>query len=334
MTKINSKELAVVVIGRNEGSRLLSCFESLKDYLPRIVYVDSGSIDESIGTALQYGITVVTLNSDLPFTAARARNAGFAKVLEIWKNVRYIQFIDGDCELNPQWIPNALENLTKETSLGIVCGRRREKYPSASLYNQLCDIEWDTPVGSTQSCGGDALVKVEAFAKVNGFDSSLIAGEEPEMGYRMIRQGYSIERIHCEMTLHDANMKSFHQWMKRTIRSGYAYANGYWLHHTEPAPLHQKRNISILFYSLLVPTAALTIIFLKGFPEGALFFLFIQLSLVTKVFLSSRQRTNSRFHLLCYSIFVSIGKFCEGFGQLKFLSHLLLNKKGTLIEYK
>src|SRR5664280_804375 len=42
-------------------------------------------------------------------------------------------------------------------NLAVVCGRRRERNPDASIYNRLCDLEWDTPIGETLSCGGDSL---------------------------------------------------------------------------------------------------------------------------------------------------------------------------------
>ena len=44
----------------------------------RVVYVDSGSTDGSVQAARAAGAEVVALDMALPFTAARARNAGLA----------------------------------------------------------------------------------------------------------------------------------------------------------------------------------------------------------------------------------------------------------------
>ena len=35
-------------------------------------------------------------------------------------------------------------------------------YPEATIYNQLCDWEWQRPPGRAKSCGGDALMRVAA----------------------------------------------------------------------------------------------------------------------------------------------------------------------------
>src|SRR5262249_40970901 len=90
----------IVAIGRNEGLRFQRCLASLPGSAI-IVYVDSGSVDGSTHRAQQHGALVVELNDETPFTAARARNAGYAKLKSLAPELKYIQFIDGDCELMP-----------------------------------------------------------------------------------------------------------------------------------------------------------------------------------------------------------------------------------------
>jgi glycosyltransferase involved in cell wall biosynthesis len=69
------RDFAVVIIGRNEGDRLRRCLESVAGR--DIVYVDSGSTDDSIATAERAGAEIARLDPATGFTAARARNAGF-----------------------------------------------------------------------------------------------------------------------------------------------------------------------------------------------------------------------------------------------------------------
>ena len=66
-----------VVIGRNEGERLRICLQSVIGQVRRVVYVDSGSTDGSVALAQSLGARVVQLDLAQPFTAARARNAGW-----------------------------------------------------------------------------------------------------------------------------------------------------------------------------------------------------------------------------------------------------------------
>jgi glycosyltransferase involved in cell wall biosynthesis len=92
-------DLGIVVIGRNEGQRLIRCLTSLMGREHVVVYVDSGSADSSVSEAEHLGASVVKLDLTQPFTAARARNEGFKALMAAKPDVRFVQFIDGDCEL-------------------------------------------------------------------------------------------------------------------------------------------------------------------------------------------------------------------------------------------
>ncbi|NWK95852.1 glycosyl transferase [Sphingobium lactosutens] len=213
-----------VVIGRNEGGRLAGCLESVLQAIDCVVYVDSGSVDGSADMARRLGIPLVELDDSIPFTAARARNAGAEWLSEHAPHLLYIHFIDGDCELRSDWLRRALDVMEAEPNLAAVCGRRRERFPDQSAYNRLCDNEWNTRIGLTETCGGDALFRIEPFREVGGFSSAMIAGEEPDLCHRIRRRGWSIRRIDAEMTVHDAAMTRFAQWWQRNRRSGYATA--------------------------------------------------------------------------------------------------------------
>ena len=170
-----SARIGVVAIGRNEGERLRACLESARRDCEALVYVDSGSTDDSVEIARSLGAQVVDLDLSIPFTAARARNAGFERLCREWPDVTYVQFVDGDCELEAGWIAKAEQTLDSE-DWAVVCGRRRERYREATIYNRLCDMEWDTPVGPAAACGGDAMMRVDVFRQVGGFSEDLIAG--------------------------------------------------------------------------------------------------------------------------------------------------------------
>jgi GT2 family glycosyltransferase len=216
--------IGIVVIGRNEGERLIRCLRSLPHHGVRTVYVDSGSTDGSIDAARDNGAQVVPLDLSVPFTAARARNAGIAALRELDDTMDYVQFIDGDCELDPSWIATARDFLEHNSQVAVVCGRRRDRFPQVSIYNAMCDREWDTPVGEAEACGGDALMRWTPLSDVGGYNGALVAGEEPELCARLRVQGWTIWRIGAEMTRHDAALTRFSQWWTRVRRAGFAYA--------------------------------------------------------------------------------------------------------------
>jgi len=205
----------VVVIGRNEGPRLVHCLKSVIGTAAAVIYVDSGSTDNSVSAATDLGADVVQLDPTMPFTAARARNAGFRRLIESHPRVEYVQFVDGDCEVMLGWLMAAQHELAVSSKTAVVCGRRRERYPERSVYNRLCDMEWDTLVGEADACGGDALIRTAAFRQVGGYDDKLIAGEEPELCSRLRAAGWRVVRLPAEMTLHDAAMTRFGQWWRR-----------------------------------------------------------------------------------------------------------------------
>src|SRR5262245_56163451 len=170
-------KFGAVAIGRNEGDRLRQCLRSLSA-AAAIVYVDSGSTDGSAQWARDQGAQVIDLDLNIPFTAARARNVGFRRVRECAPDLAYVQFVDGDCELITDWPRRALSFLESNGDVGAAGGRRRERYPERSIYNWLCDVEWDGPPGETRACGGDVMIRAHALEAVGGFRDDLIAGEE------------------------------------------------------------------------------------------------------------------------------------------------------------
>jgi len=321
-----------VAIGRNEGQRLVRCLESLAGAFDRVVYVDSGSDDGSRERAVALGAEVVELDLHTPFTAARARNAGFER-LATQSDLALVQFIDGDCELVPGWLEVARAHLDSHPEVVIVCGRRRERRPGASPYNLLTDIEWDTPIGEAAACGGDFLVRAAPFAAVGGFDPALIAGEEPELCLRIRRRGGRIARLDCEMTLHDAALERFGQWWCRQVPAGHAYAEGAWLHGRGPERFRVRPLASIAGYGVGLPALALA--GLLVWPPAVFLALAAAALLVARVYMDQRRRCGRARHAAAlYALACTAGKLAGAQGAARFAWNRLLGRRSALIEYK
>ncbi len=326
------QRVGAVAIGRNEGERLVRCLRSLQGQARAVVYVDSGSTDGSVQAAEELGATVVELDLSTPFTAARARNAGYRRLLEIATDLELIQFVDGDCEVAADWVATAVEHLDVRSDVAVVCGRRRERFPDASVYNLLCDIEWDTPVGETEACGGDALMRVRALTEVGGYDPGLIAGEEPELCLRIRRRGWKIERLDAEMTLHDADMHSLEQWWKRVKRAGFAYAAVSSKQGEGPEKYLVKETRRVLFWGALLPAVAI---------GGAVPTLGTSLGLLAaypvnfaKVFRRTKARGRNLREAALYAGFLQLGRLPEAQGVLQFHQDHWLGRTSRIIEYK
>jgi len=321
--------LAFVVIGRNEGERLRVCLRALQPLEALVVYVDSGSTDGSPAAAEALGARTVLLDMSIPFTAARARNAGYAAVKAAQPGVRYVHFVDADSELLPGWIDAARRFLESRPDVAVVCGRLRERFPAASVYNLLCDMEWDTPVGEAKACGGIALVRAEAFEKSGGFRESLIAGEEPELCVRLRAAGWKIYRLDEEMGFHDAAMYRFSQWWKRSMRAGYAFAEGAALHGRPPERHWVRESRRAWLWGAVLPAGALSIS-MAAWPWGLLAWAVFPLY-AARITLRTRGRLPQR---MVRAGFLLLGKFPEAIGQMMYLLRRGARKDHGLIEYK
>lgn len=326
MTTPDSR-VGVVVIGRNEGARLVDCLASLGDRVCRAVYVDSGSTDGSQANAAAAGAQVVDLDGQLSFTAARARNAGYSALLRRFRELDYVQFIDGDCTLDPTWIDVAKALLDEKPDIALVCGRRREKYPDRSVYNAMCDREWDGPVGSILESGGDFLVRTACFSAVEGFRASLIAGEEPELCLRLREHDWQIWRLSQEMTLHDANILHFGQWWRRAVRAGHAFAEVSSLHRNSPRRIWQRNVLRALGWAAIALVAILgtllspwSLVLLFAFPADI-----VRQALRRGPSLAANWRD---------AAFSTLGKLPEAQGVVKYHLARVLGRRSALIEYK
>jgi glycosyltransferase involved in cell wall biosynthesis len=323
----NNTDFGIVVIGRNEGDRLRQCLISLP--LATVVYVDSGSTDRSVEWAREFGVSVVELDMSIPFTAARARNAGFRLLKKINPNTSFIQFVDGDCQISEGWSAIALAFLQTHDEVAATFGRIRERYPHRTIYNQLCDWEWEGPTGETRAFPGIVMLRASALEGVSGYLDKLIAGEEPELAVRLRAAGWRIWRLADEMTLHDAAIMHFHQWWRRCIRSGYAFAAGSYLHGAPPESHWVWESRRAWIWGIILPLICVCAPLVLGLWGLAM------CTVYPAQMLRQFFRNSGTLHDRAVKAFFQIlGRFPEGIGQLKFVCDRMFNRQGLLIEYK
>ena len=322
-------DVAVVAIGRNEGDRLPRCLQSVADRVAVVIYVDSGSTDDSVAMARASGARVVELDMQSPFTAARARNAGFEAIGAARAAIRFVQFIDGDCEIESGWLTIARDHLASHPKSVGVFGRRRERFPEVSVYNRLCDEEWDVPHGVVKSCGGDVMLRASAFEDVGGYRRDMIAGEEPELCVRLRQRGGEIVCLDAPMTLHDAAMKRFSQWWRRSIRSGHAFAEGAHLHGAPPERHSAEPSRRIWLWGAGVPAATVAAVLAMGLTGLGVALIYpMQLG---RLYLKRRGRSAIP---LQSAFFLILGNIPEVVGQLRFHLNRIRRRSSGLIEYK
>jgi GT2 family glycosyltransferase len=320
--------LGFVVIGRNEGQRLVDCLTSISRTGCPVVYVDSGSTDRSLANADGLGAEIVELDMATPFTAARARNAGMKALLSARPDLTFVHFIDGDCALAPDWLDKGYQFISSRPDVAIVCGRRQERFPDASVYNRLCQREWTRPAGETTACGGDAIARVDAVRQVGGFRETLIAGEEPELCIRLRQNGWKIWRLDAVMTLHDAAMTRFAQWWRRMVRGGHAFGEVSRLHFRSAQGIWARETARALVWGLILPLVIIVLGLIK--PVFLAGFLVYPLQIARIALRDGASGTGS----WTFAALMTLAKFAEAYGIVRYYLLSIFRSRSGIIEYK
>jgi len=320
-------DLAIVIIGRNEGGRLIRCFDALPKGVPA-VYVDSGSTDDSMAVATARGLITVALDRSRPFSAARARNAGFAALVSKKISARYIQFLDGDCALAPDWTAAGIAALDADKTVALVTGWRREIDPTASIYNAISDTEWHRPAGDIVACSGDLMVRGQVFGDIGGFDATVIAAEDDEFCLRIGKAGWRLIRLPRAMSLHDANMHHFAEWWRRAVRSGHGFAQ---VGHMHP-PYFRRERLRVAFYGAALPVLAVVLVLAKS-PLIVLILLIYLGSFLRAA--SGLRRAGMPAKMAAHqAVFLTLSKLPNAIGMARYLGRRLARRDIEIIEYK
>lgn len=216
--------VSVVVIGRNEGARLLRCVESVRQMVPppgggliELIYVDCASTDGSAERAAALGARVVRVRREQA-SMASARNAG-------WRTAMgpFVLFIHGNRILDPRFVAGSLPAF-EDPRVAVVWGCRREKDPGRSLCDRVLDFNDFCATGLSEFCGGEALVRATVLEMVGGYDDTMSAGEQWETCRRILAQGYRILRVDRVMTVGDTGTGGWWRYWRRAVYAGYGWA--------------------------------------------------------------------------------------------------------------
>lgn len=328
-TPQNLSQVGAVIIGRNEGDRLIACIDSVRKAIERVVYVDSGSTDGSVDRARAAGAVVVALKGGR-FSAARGRQEGLDVLQRDVPGAEFVQFIDGDCLLREGFVESALAYLQANPRTAAVTGRRREE--GTSFYSRLIDIDWDIASGPVGYVGGDSLWRISAIREAGGWAPELIAGEEPDLCFRLRDKGWVFHRLPKEMALHDIRMSSFRQYWRRSTRAGHAYMEVGWRRRQGSGRAWLRMVLSICIYGLALPVAfvASAIWFWPAAIVVGLLYLRLGFSMYRRCIKTGRTPGLS----LAYALFTTVCKAAGVVGIFKYLLGRLSGSRAKIIEYR
>lgn len=326
-------DLGVVLIGRNEGQRILRAIEALPMPHPPVVYVDSGSSDGSPEKVEERGVSVHRLDPSKPFSAARARNEGLAFLRERHPDLAYVQFVDGDCALAPDWLATARATLECRPRVAMVAGILTELDPDLSPFARVMGVEWELPgLGEVEAVGGIALARAAAITEVGGYDARLIAGEEYDLTLRLRNAGWRIARIDAPMATHDGGVTRVSQWWRRALRSGHTHVEA-WLRYGRTTGRNGFRTfLSSQAWGLALPFVAIGGAWVtRGWSLALLALYPLQVVRISRRFraMGFDGGTSRLFGVHCVASMLP-----QALGQLRCLALSVFAKKSELIEYK
>jgi len=216
-------DVSFVAIGYNESATLGACLKSLKNaVLPasvasELIYVDGGSNDDSMAIAQTHGAGSV-LGGDRRRTAAENRNLGLAAA-----RGRYIQFVDGDMVMEPDWPAAALVFLEHHPETAAVCGNLLESQTGA--FSKAFEIDWAPREGAVRHCGGAAMFRRDLLERLGGFPEDVAYGEEPYLCWRMRNElAATIYQLGRPMARHELGYRGIIDYWRRNVRMGATYA--------------------------------------------------------------------------------------------------------------
>ncbi len=261
------------------------------------------------------GVIVIRLNNTHP-TPGRGRNRGWHIL-----NSPIIQFLDADMMIDPCWFLNAYKIL--EDNIGAVTGMLKETYPNKNIYHILAEMEWAGKEGPCDFFGGGVLIRREALEDANGYDEYLIAGEDPDLSYRIREKGWEIKRLGHDMATHDINMSSFQKYLKRAFRSGYAYAEISFRYLRKREKMWFRETLRILVRSLF-PLIIILAGFISGYVlSGMILALLFAVKPVFSIFRFKKQFNRPWKDIIIYTVNAVIIVFPQLFGVIRYYYGLL-----------
>lgn len=231
-TQISAKadtKLTVVIIGRNEEQFIAKSIRSALAVQPQlpsleVIFVDSASTDRSVEIAKELPIRVLQLRPDWPLCVAAGRYTGF-----LHSRGRYILFLDGDAEVEAEWLVRAVEFMDQHPRYGAVAGVLDEEYvnPEGLQMGGTKNVFGQDLTQSLIDCkalGGIAMYRRTAMEQAGTVNPHLPTGEDDELCMRIRNCGFQLARIEGRMAIKYTEQRdTMHEVLRRSRTKMYDY---------------------------------------------------------------------------------------------------------------
>jgi Glycosyl transferase family group 2 len=223
-----------------------------------IVFVAVGGAPDATATAKGAGAVIAEGSERSFIPAGRARNAGYRQLKKIAPHLEYVQFVDADAALDPDWIATAEKFMARRPEVSIVTGAIKSLSGSRLSHAPTGSRDNADDEGEIQCVyGGSALMRVESFEAAGGFRGDLLTAETVDLCIRLRRRGARIWRLDEAMAICRSAVKPGGWWAQSRQR-GFDNAYCASLHGGPPERLGMMDTVLAVLWGFLFPTAVIS----------------------------------------------------------------------------
>ncbi len=216
--------LSIIIKALNEEEHIAGSIQSalraieLSGIGGEVILADSLSSVNTVAIAKQFPVTVVQLIDP----AHRCCGVGPQLGYQVARG-DFIYILDGDMELRPEFLPEALLHLEQNPEIAGVAGRI-ELVGGVGYEFQVRKQQHDVihSVGLSEWLGCGGLYRRAAIEQVGYFSNrNLHSHEEQELGLRLKSAGWKLERINALAVTHYIHNDESVALLRRRWQSGY-----------------------------------------------------------------------------------------------------------------
>lgn len=222
-------ELSVVIKTYNEEAKIAGCLTSVLRALQdcplsaEVIVADSVSSDRTVDIARGFPVRVVQ------FRHAHERGCGAGVQLGYQSaRGRFVLLLDGDMQLQPGFLPAALQALRENPRLAGVAGLLIDTEVRNAFDRHRVNDAVSSVARQEQWLNGGGLYRRQAIEQSGGYaaDRNLKGWEEADLGMRLRAHGFILHRIDVEAVRHEGHASGTPALLRRLWRGGRAAAGG------------------------------------------------------------------------------------------------------------
>lgn len=210
---------------RHIGMALASAVAAARPFGGEVILADSGSSDRTIEIAKAFPVTIVQLAN----LADRSCGAGAQMAFQEARG-EYFYLLDGDMELNADFLQAAMAYLDAHPDIAGVGGLMVEKHiegPRFQIFSKTINTDANWLPGIVDHLSGGGLYRAAAVRGAGYFaDRNLHSFEEFDLAARLQSRGWTLARIDLHAINHYGHRVGGYRLLWRRIRSGYSGGAG------------------------------------------------------------------------------------------------------------